>query len=185
MGDNSSQSHAGHAPAEDGHKQKIQRDIDNAGNGQKQQRGLAVAQPLQNTGVYIIPHVSHHAGEYHHHIDPSHTIGVGGHVHQPQQRPSQQHSRHSQRHGAYQHGVVNGPNGLAQVFPVPSAIKLRNHNSGAGAQPHKQGHQHKNNRKPGAHRRQSRVAHKIAHHNAIHHVIKLLEHIARQQRQGE
>ena len=87
LSDDGGQGHTYHTPGEHNDKHQIQHDINHTGNGQKQQRGTAVAQSLQNTGIHIVPQVAHNPGKDHHHIGAGHTIGIFRHIHHAQQRP--------------------------------------------------------------------------------------------------
>ena len=74
---------------------------------------------------------------------------------------------------------------MVHLFQIARAVILRDHDGGAGADAHKQRAKHVDNREAGSDRRQCLVADDVADHDAVHHVVQLLEDVAQQHRQRE
>ncbi|CDC72375.1 putative uncharacterized protein [Oscillibacter sp. CAG:155] len=185
LGDHRADGHAEHTPAARQHQNQIQRDVQKRRYRQEAQCGAAVAQSPQDTGVEVVADGAHQPCAHHREIEPG--VIVGGGVH-PQQKENGLHQSHCQqrhRDGADRKSGVDGVHRVPDPVQLPGAVKLGDDHCAAVGKAHEQRREHENHRKADAHGRQGRVAHVLAHHPAVHHVVELLEKAPRQQRQGK
>ena len=107
------------------------------------------------------------------------------HLHETQQGPADDHREGRQR----QHS--QGDEGVGRVHHVPHpvqlarAVVLGDGHRCAAADAHEEAGEEEDHRVADAHRGQSRLADKTAHHPAVHHVVKLLEQAAQQHGEGK
>lgn len=185
LGDDGGPGHTGHAHVEPDHKQQVQPGIQHRRHHQKIEGPPGVAHGPENAGAHVIDQQARDAGE----IDGQIRRGLRQHlrrgVHQVQhgrdQGQAQGRERRAQHQGQH-HGRVDG---IPDLFgPVGPVILADDHPRAAG-QAHKEADEHIDDGPHGAHGGKGLVGHKVAHHPGVHHVVKLLEHVSGQQRQGE
>lgn len=75
--------------------------------------------------------------------------------------------------------------GFLDLPEPPGTVVLADDHTGTGGQAHEEANEHVHNGTHRAHGGECLVADIVAHHPGIHHVVHLLEHIARQQGQGK
>ena len=68
---------------------------------------------------------------------------------------------------------------------APGAEELGHHHRAAHGQSGGHGHRQKHDGEGGAHGRHCVLAHKFSHHRGVHHIVELLEQIARHHGQGK
>ena len=177
--------HARYPPVEYHHEQKVQYDVDDARYDKEQQRRFAVAQTLKDAGVGIIPQAADQPAQHDDHVDPALVRGVGRDRQQRDDGATDKDAHDGERHDADDERGIDGVDGGLQAFGVARAVELAHHDHGSDAQPHKHAGQQEHYRERRTHGGQRRAAHKAAHYDAVHHIVKLLEHVAHQQRQRE
>ncbi len=82
LGKDGGQGHPEHPQVKGQHKDQIQNDVNDAGDGQKEQGRFAVPQALHDAGVYVVPQGAHASGENHDTVHLCLLIGLGGHPNQ-------------------------------------------------------------------------------------------------------
>lgn len=167
------------------HEGQVSHDVDNAADHQHPQRSAAVAQPAQDPGIEIIPHIAQASQRGDAQIEHGVVPGIGGHLHQAQKQRSQHQSRHSQRQGS----GIKQPDGRAGQFLLAVGIAparclgYQDGNPRPDAQ--KYAEQDFQGLGAGGHRRQGRGITEIADNQRVHGAVELLQHIAGTDRQGK
>ena len=72
-----------------------------------------------------------------------------------------------------------------QLLHIPGPKVIGDHHTRAGGEAVEKEHHHVNDHGGGTHRCQCLCAHKIAHNDRVHSVVKHLENIAQHQREGK
>ena len=75
--------------------------------------------------------------------------------------------------------------GLADLFRAVGAVVLADDHAGTAGHPQKEADERIDDGRYRSHGGEGLVADEVAHHPCVHHVVQLLEQIARQQRQGK
>ena len=171
LGEDGGQGHAQHAHSGPQHQGKVQDDVQNGRDGQKQQRGAAVAKAAQNAGVEIVADGADESRAHHGEIEPGVLPDGGIHPQHHKQRFDQSHCRQGHRQDREQEGGVNGIHGVPDPLELSRAVELGNHHGAAVGKAGEERGKHKQDRKAHAHGGQSGVSHIAANHEAVHHVV--------------
>ena len=185
MGDDGGKSHAENAPVKHKDKHQVQNDVHHAGRGQEEQGRLTVPQTLEDTRIDVVAQASDDTGKNHLEIDMGLIVYISGHPDQVEDRPGDEHPKERQRDDAHHHRPIHRVHRPPDGLPVPRTHKLRDYHASADGEPHKERGEQVNDRESDAHSGQCSGTYEVAHHPGIHHVVKLLESITRQQRQGK
>lgn len=149
-------------------------------------RGVpAVPQTAHDAAVHVVAQSTDDAAQHHHAVGPRLLIGLLRHPDQGEQRPAGQHAQQGQGHNDHQQGAVDGVHRAPHRPLVPGAHILGDHDGRAHGESEEEGGYQEHDREARAHGGEGGGAHIVAHHHRIHHVVELLEHISRQQGQGE
>ena len=149
------------------------------------ERAAGIAHGAQNSRAHVVDHKPQDSGE----IDIQVRRGLGKHVigrfHEAQhvgRHPKSQRRKQNaqdQRHGD------GGMDAFADLVLALGAVELGDHHAGAAGQTGKKADEHVHNRPYGTNSRKGLIADIVAYHPGIHRIVKLLENIACQQRQGK
>ena len=176
--------------AEDSHlerhdEQKIQADVQGAGQDQEVQRRFAVAQGAHDAGDHVVQKDERDAGEDPANIDDRAVQDVLRRLHQHQQRASQGH-RGDGKHYAECDAQPGGISHMAaQVAVIPCAEQLSDGDGKTIADANDEAQDQVVDGAGGADRRQRTDAAETAYDDGICQRVKLLEQIAQHKRQGE
>ena len=176
--------------AEDSHferhdEQKIQADVQGAGQDQEVQRRFAVAQGAHDAGDHVVQKDERDAGEDPANIDDRTVQDVLRRLHQHQQRAGQGH-RGDGKHYAECDAQPGGISHMAaQVAVIPCAEQLSDGDGKTIADANDEAQDQVVDGAGGADRRQRTDAAETAYDDGICQRVKLLEQIAQHKRQGE
>ena len=185
LGGHSGQRRAGDAHFQHAHQQQVQHHIGHRGQDEVIQRPLAVTHRLENAHGTVIQHYEQNAPE----VDAQIIHRISQHllrgVHQPEQRRRKAHAHKGKQGAGHQTARHGGAHGALHLVLVPGAERPGDDYTHAAVDTAHEAHQQKNQRAGGGDRRQGVFPHEIAHHQGVHHIIELLEHLAQKQGQGE
>mgnify|MGYP007107797865 CR=1 FL=1 len=133
------------------------------------------AQALKDAGVGIIPQAADQPAQHDDHVDPALVRGVGRDRQQRDDGAADKDAHDGERHDADDERGIDSVDGGLQAFGVARTVELAHHDHGSDAQPHKHTGQQEHHRKRRTHGGQRRAAHKAAHYDAVHHIVKLLK----------
>ncbi len=185
LGNDGGQGHAPDAHVEVQHEKKVQHRVQHRGDDKEQERPAAVTHRAEDAGAHVVDQQAHDAGE----VDGEVGRGLRHHlrrrVHQPQQRGGQAHADAGEGHAHDQRDDDGGVDGPGHLFLHFGAVVLTDDHTGAAAEPHEKADEHVDDGAHAAHGGEGLVGHEVAHHPGVHHIVELLEHVARQQGQGK
>ena len=182
--------HSGHRRADDPHGQQadtdqIHHDIHAAGDDQDAEGGLRVADGPDDACADVIDGGEHQPGQ----IDAQIGQGVPEDLRLRPGDPQQQRGAQDAQQGhqnAEDHGKGKGhPHGAQQLFPVVQAEGLGHHHGGAHGHAVEKAHHQVGGPHADAHRGKGLLAYKIAHHDGVCAVIKVLQQLPHDDGNGE
>ena len=185
LSNDGTQRHAQHPHGESQHKQQIQKNVQNGGHHQEQQGGGAVAHAVEDTGVEVIADVADQSGAYHQQVSPG--LRPRGRIHPQHGHQGTDQQQRNDRDGqdTADKGGIQAVDGVPHSFRLPCAERLGDDHRAAGGNAGEQGGEQEDHRESHAYGGQSRVADIVAHHPAVYHIVKLLQKVPCQQRQGK
>ena len=177
---------AGHAHSEPGHKGEVKHDVQNRGDEQEIERGLAVAQRAQQRGRDIIPELEHEARGVDAEIQQrqrQQRLRRAERARKQESRAADADERHQKPHRQHQHDGCRGI--LPQLLLPRSAEILRDQHARADGKADGERGKQNRQRRAGAHGGQRLLAVEIADNDGVGGVIQLLQQIPRHDRQGK
>ena len=177
--------HALHAHAELQHKQQVKRRVHHGGHYQKVEGAAGVAGSLQNAGAHVVQQQAHDAREIDGQVRGLVRRHLRGGLHQVQHQRRHGDARAGENHAQQQRQENGGVYRLMYLFRPVRTVILADDHAGAAGHSQKEADEGVDNGPHGAHGGERLIADEIAHHPGVHHVVKLLEQVACQQRQGE
>ena len=185
LGDQRGPRHASHAHAEADNEQQVQHDVCQAGDHQEDQGRLAVPLGVIDAVESVVEEQEDRAAEIDLQIRPGVGHDIRVRAQQLQQGTGQQRSQaHDEEPQDAQRDDGGGDGGL-HLMDAPGTEQLGHHHRTAHGQPGGHGHRQKHDGEGGAHGRHCVFAHKFSHHRGVHHIVELLEQIARHHGQGK
>ena len=183
LGDDGGVGHALHTHVENDHEQQIQNGIDHRCGHQKVKGTAGVAHGTQDACAHVIEHQTGHAGEIDRQVGGRLAKDLAGGLHKTQ---------HDGGHGYAEDGKENGHdngqgdgsvNRVLNLIIFFGSVILRDHHARAAGQSHERTDEHVDDGRYRAHSRKGGIADVVSNDPGVHGVVKLLEHVARQQRQ--
>ena len=185
LGDGGGQCRCSNPQMEYRHKQQIQYHIHQCGEYQIIQRMAAVAYGVENPHENVEHHGKHGAAEIEAEIEDGQGEYVRRCVHPAQDGGREGNAEDRQKSACHQPQRHIGVDGGGHLPVLLCAEIPGDDDAGAHGQALEKADQHVDQISRGAHRSQSGIAHKFTNHPGIEGIVKLLEHIAQQDRQGE
>ena len=155
------------------------------GDGEEQQRRLAVAESLQNARVRVVAHGADESRADDKQIDLRLRVVGRVHAQKRKDRVAQQQKQHRRRNGGEHDDGVERVDRVAHLFELARAEILRDDDRAARRKPHKECNNeecHGEARTDGGKRT---VADVVADHPAVYHVVELLQDAAGEHREGK
>ena len=168
-----------------GHKQQVQRHVQNTGGHQKEHGAAGITHGPQDTRAHVIHHRAQGTRKVNADIGHGVRHAAFRHVHQAQHLTAQAHAQHREHRAQQQRQGNAGMHGVRHPLPVLCSIKLGENHRRAGADADEEAIDHVHQRPGGSHRRQGLSAHQAAHDDGVHGVVHLLEKSAQQDREKE
>ena len=167
------------------HKQQIQSHIDKGRQDQIVQRMLAVTHRVVDPHENIIGNGKDGSAE----IKPEVADGLGQHIlgssHPPQDGGTEGHTQYTQCHTCAKAEGHIGMDGPAHGIVVLCSVAPGDQHTGTHGHTVEEADEHKDQTAGGADRRQGILSQKVAYTPGVKGIIKLLEHISQENRQGE
>ena len=185
LGDDGGERHAEDAQAERQHKGEIQHHIDDTCQNQKIQGCSGIAKRTQDGGGPVVKSDADDPGTGGPHVGDRVADDVVRRREKPQQRRSKKNTQCADHKRRRDQDIERVRDGAAHVFLILGSEVLRHDDADADREAGAQRKEQKVHGAAGPDRRQGVLAHKIPHNDRIHHVVKLLEKVADQQRQGK
>jgi len=174
------------APAERDDEHEVEDDIEDRRDGEKNEGRHRVAQPLQDARVQVVPEAAdgsdekdRQVGRRHFHRD------ARGGIHERQERPREGDTEKGDGNRADQGSCIGGIDRAPDLVPAARAQKLGNDDGKTRRQAHEKGNKQEIEDEGAADRRQGLLAHEIADDERVDEIVHLLQHVSRNERQGE
>ena len=165
----------------------VQHQIQHRGHAQEIQRRPGISHGPEDGGDAVVQKLEHQSQGIHREIcDGQGDQFLPPDVHQTRHKPAgagQTDEHGGQAHPAQEH--QRGGHSTFQLVPASGAVKLGDHDAAAVAEAQGKGQKQECQRGAGAHGGQRRLAHIVAHHDAVHRVVQLLEELPGHDGQGK
>ena len=167
------------------HEKEVQHRIQPGGYDEEVEGTAAVAHGPENSGTHVVDQQAHDAGEIDGEIGGGLRHDLRRRVHKTQQEGCQSQAQPGKGDAHKKGDHHGGVDGLGDLAVALGTVVLADDHTGAAAQAHEKADQHVDDGPHTAHGGEGLVGHVVAHHPGVHHIIELLEHVARQQGQGK
>ena len=185
LGNDGRQRDARNAHVEYDDKEQVQKDVDDAGQGQKVKRALGVADRPEDGRAKVVKHEGRHPHKVDAHIQHRLVDDIVRGAHQLQQRARQSNTDKDQKDAADQGGQNRGMYRAMYAVIVPRAVVARNHNVRADRDADKQVDNQVDQRAGGADRRHRLAAGKASDNHDVRRVEQKLQNAGDHQRDGK
>ena len=187
MGDDGGPGHAGHVPMEDDDEDRVQDDIHDGGDDEGIHGFLRIPQAADQAVHAVVYDVAAGADEYDAQISRALVQDLIRRAQQLQQGPGEEEAQDGDDDAGEHAQGEGGGHGLFQVLMILGTLVLAYDDVGAHAHAHEQGAEEHHHGEAGVDGGQAgrTLPGKVAHDQAVHHVVKLLEQVARDGGQGK
>ena len=185
LSDQGGPGHPRHPHVELDDEEQVQHDVGQAGDHEKDQRRFAVSLGVVDAVEGVVQKQEHRSSKVDPQVQPGviHNVRVG--AQQLEQRAGEHRPQGHDDEAQHAQGDDSGGDGGLHLVDAPGPEQLGDHHVTAHRQPGGHRHRQKHDGEGGAYRCHRVLPHELAHYSGVHHVVQLLEQIARHHRQGK